>query len=101
MRQVNADELVHLIQSLLRRLSKAQLNALTHWRPEEALRGRLAAAQVIAASFARLEILSAAPEPPFFRYPGLEQSGPENGPTSPPPDPADGTPGTAEKPPQT
>lgn len=99
MRQVGADELVHVIQSTLRRLSKSQVAALIDWRPTERLRGRLTVANLVAAALARFEILTTAPEPPSFGYADLdgvsgapriedEEKGPTSAPTEIPDAPA-------------
>lgn len=71
MRQVGADELVQIIQSALRRLTRRQVTAMAHHDPTERLRARVAAGRVVAGEMARLEVLSDTPEGPPIRYADL------------------------------
>lgn len=70
MRQVNQDELVHLLVNGLREVSPSLLKQLADGRQKVAGDARYLAAGVIAAKLQRLEILSNAPEPPPFRRGG-------------------------------
>ena len=68
MRQVNRDELIHLIYDGMRGVSITVRKMLLS--PDQRTRdqGRMMLANVLASKFDRLEILSQAPEPPAFRW---------------------------------
>lgn len=68
MRQVNRDELIHIIHVGMRGWTKALVNDFFHYDPERKMRARIVAARSIADKMQRLEILSNGNEPPGFRH---------------------------------
>jgi len=68
MRQVNRDELVHILQAGIRDWTKTLLKDLQHYDPDRRLLARLIAAGLLADKLKRLEVLTDAPEPPGFGH---------------------------------
>lgn len=68
MRQINRDELAHILRVRMRVRSRALLNDLQHHDPERRLLARLIAAGLLADKLRRLEKLTDAPEAAGFRY---------------------------------
>ncbi len=68
MRQVNRDELVHLLQAGIQDWTTALLQDLQHYDPERRLLARLIAAGLLADKLKHLGIMTDAPEPPGFRH---------------------------------
>lgn len=71
MRQVNRDELIHMVQDAMRTITPAMWQMMQHHDAEQKLKARTVVAGRIADKMARLEILSSAPPPPHFHYPAL------------------------------
>lgn len=76
MRQVNKDELVHVLVYAIGRLPKSMIVRLKDGRPEVEGQARHMAAGFIADFLGRWEILSSAPPPPPFRRSGTGTGAP-------------------------
>lgn len=72
MRQVNRDELIHMVQDAMRTITPAMWKMILHHNHETQLKGRTVVAGIIADKMKRLEILSSSPPPPHFHYPSLD-----------------------------
>ncbi len=70
MRQVNREELEWLLFDGMRGLSATTRNMLVSRDAEQQRKGRKLVAAILADKLGRLEILSAAPEPPGWDYYG-------------------------------
>lgn len=68
MRQVNRDELIHILQDGMRTWTASLLNEFRHHDPDKRVRARIIAAGLLADRLKRLEILSDAVEPPGFKH---------------------------------
>jgi hypothetical protein len=77
MRQVNKDELVHVLGYAIARLPKSMIARLKDGRPEVEGQARHMMAGFIADFLDRWEILSSAPPPPPFRRRGTGTGAPK------------------------
>ena len=68
MRQVDRDELIHLLGDGLRTMTPSLRRMWADPRPAEQRRARYIMAGLLADKLSRLEVLSSAPEPPPFRW---------------------------------